>query len=203
MAALPIHATTGGTTPECLMSRAHPVGDDLLHLLEGRGHEDFVTEGAAGQRIDESEGKNLRDLADLFLEIVGPNLDRAGDAARELLVPRQQNPFFQSNPLDEGAIRTRLRIGRVVTHEPEPTGETPEHVIAQQFHRTTVYSRRIPSPRRSLRSSRRVIESSTNETPIPTLRVLRFHGQLRVVHQDRSDTDQNRTGFGSEAVNPT
>ena len=38
---------------------------------------------------------------------------------------------------------------------------------------------------------------------IPTLRVLRFHSELRVVHQDRSDTDENRIGFGSEAMNPT
>jgi len=150
-----------------MMSRTHPVGNDLLHLLEGCGHEQFVTEGAARQRIDESEGEDLRDLADLFLEIIGPNLDRAGDAARQLLVPCQEDPVFQSNLLDQGPIRTRLRIGGVVSHEPEPTGETPEHVIAQQFHRTTVYSRRIPSPRRSLRSNRRGIESSTDDTPSP------------------------------------
>ncbi len=167
MAALPIHAATGGTTPECMMSRAHSFGHDLFHFRRRRGHEQFVTEGAPRQRIDESEGENLRDLADLFLEIIGPNLDRAGDAARQLLVPRQEDPAFQSNPLDEGPIRTRLRIGGVVSHEPEPTGETPEHVIAQQFHRTTVYSRRIPSPRRSLRSSRRGIESSTDDIPSP------------------------------------
>src|SRR5437899_9513140 len=97
MAALPIHAATGGTTPECLMSRAHPVGDDLLHLLEGRGHEDFVTEGAAGQRVDESEGKNLRDLADLFLEIVERNLNGAGNAARSHLSPRRGNRSSQAN----------------------------------------------------------------------------------------------------------
>src|SRR3989442_11615712 len=167
MAASPIHATTGGTTPEYLMSRAHSVGHGLFHFLNRCGHQNSITEGAAGQRIDESEGENLRDLADLFLEIIGPNPDRVGDAACELLVPCQENAFFQSNPLDEGAIRTRLRIGGVVTHEPEPTGEAPEHVIAEEFHRTTVYSRRIPSPRRSLRSSRRGIESSTNETPSP------------------------------------
>ena len=149
------------------MSRADSVGHDLLHLFEGCGHEDFVTEGAAGQRIDESEGENLRDLADLLLEIIGPNLNRAGDATRQLLVPCQENPAFQSNPLDEGPIRTRLWIGGVVPHEPEPTGETPEHVIAQQFHRTTVYSRRIPSPRRSFRSRRRGIESSTDDAPRP------------------------------------
>src|SRR5213594_1149007 len=167
MASLPIHAATGGTTPECLMSRTHPVRNDLLHVLEGCGHEQFVTEGAARQRIDESEREDLRDLADLLLEIIGPNLDRAGDAPRQLLVPRQEDPVFQSNPLDQGLIRTRLRIGGVVTHAPEPTGETLEHVIAQQFHRTTVYSRRIPSPRRSLRSNRRGIESSTDDTPSP------------------------------------
>src|SRR6059036_2756713 len=33
---------------------------------------------------------------------------------------------------------------------------------------------------------------------IPTLRVFRFDRELRVVHQDRSDTDENRIGFGPE-----
>src|SRR5437867_8778939 len=149
MASLPIHAATGGTTPECMMSRTHPVGNDLLHLLEGCGHEQFVTEGAARQRIDESEGENLRDLADLFLEIIGPNLDRAGDAPRQLLVPCQEDPVFQSNPLDQGPIRTRLRIGGVGTHEPEPTGEGADHWIAQQLHRTTADSISLPDPRPS------------------------------------------------------
>src|SRR2546426_8241913 len=110
MTALPIHAATGGTTQECLMSRTPPVGNALLHLLEGCGHEQFVTEGAARQRIDESEGEDLRDLADLLLEIIGPNLDRAGDATRQLLVPCQENPAFQSNPFDEGPIRARRWI---------------------------------------------------------------------------------------------
>src|SRR2546425_10033515 len=84
MAALPIHAATGGTTPECLVSGTHPVGDDLLHLLERRGHEDFVTERAAGQRVDESYGLNLLDLAELFLRFIVLKLVRAWDAALHL-----------------------------------------------------------------------------------------------------------------------
>jgi len=112
------------------MSRAHSFRHDLFHFRKRRGHQYFVTEGAAGQRIDESEGENLRDLAELFLEVIGPNLDRAGDSARQLLVPRQEDSVFQSNPLDQGPIRTRLRIRRVVPHETEPTGEASEHVIA-------------------------------------------------------------------------
>src|SRR2546426_3494338 len=145
MASLPIHPATGGTTPECMMSRAHPVGNDLLHLLEGRGHEQFVTEGAAGKRIDEWGGEDLRALADLSPEIIGPNLDRAGDAARQLLVPCQEDPVFQSNPLDQGPIRTRLRIGGVVTHEPEPTGETPEHGLRHRL-RSEEHTSELQSP---------------------------------------------------------
>src|SRR3989475_8684420 len=109
MAALPIHAATGGTTPECMMSRANSFGHDLFHFRRRRGHEYFVTEGAAGQRIDESEGEDLRDLADLFLEIIGPNLDRAGDAARQLLVPRQEDPDLQANRPGQASLRTGSR----------------------------------------------------------------------------------------------
>ena len=122
------------------MSRAHSVGHDLFHLLNRRGHQNCITEGAAGQRIDEPEGENLRDLADLFLEVIGPNLNRPRDSARQLLVPSQEDPVFQSNPLDEGTIRTRFRICGVVPHEPEPSGETPEHVVAEELHNPTFES---------------------------------------------------------------
>lgn len=168
---LPIHAATGGTSPERLMSGPDSVWHEILHLFPGSGHEDLVTSGAAGQWIDEAERKGGRDLADLFFEIVGPDLDRPTDAAREFLVPCQENSILQSNAFDEGPIRTRFGIRGVVPHEPKPTGEAPQHVVAKELHWTTEYSKRTSSPRRSVRSSRRRIESSRDVAPSPPARV--------------------------------
>src|SRR5205823_12625475 len=53
----------------------------------------------------------------------------------------------------------------------QPSGKASEHVVAEELHGTTEYSRRTPSPRRSTRSSRIGIESSRDFAPRPPARV--------------------------------
>src|SRR5256886_13076665 len=132
----PVHAATGGTTPECPMSGAAPCRHRVLHVLQRRTHEDFVAEGTTGGRTDEPERKGRSDLANLMVQDIGVNPDRTGDPGREFLVPRQEDPVLGADSLDKGSIRARLRIGGVVAHEPQPTRETPQHVIAEELHAT-------------------------------------------------------------------
>src|SRR5256714_4785897 len=131
---LPVHAATGGTTPECPMSGADPFRHRVLHVLQRRTHEDFVAEGTTGEWTDESEREGRSDLANLIVQDVGTNPDRTGHAGGEFLVPGQEDPVLGADSLDEGSIRARFRIGGVVAHEPQPTGETPQHVIAEELH---------------------------------------------------------------------
>src|SRR5438876_5487668 len=130
----PVHAATGGTTPECPMSGADPFRHRVLHILPGRTHEDLVAQRATGEWTDESEREGRGDLANLIVQDVGTNPDRTGDPGGEFLVPRQEDPVFGADSLDEGSIRARFRIRGVVTHEPQPTCETPLHVIAEELH---------------------------------------------------------------------
>src|SRR2546430_8943186 len=130
----PVHAATGGTTPECPMSGAAPCRHRVLHVLQRRTHEDFVAEGTTGERTDKSERKGRSDLANLMVQDVGVNPDRTGDPGREFLVPRQEDPVLGADSLDKGSIRARFRIRGVVAHEPQPTCETPQHVIAEELH---------------------------------------------------------------------
>src|SRR2546425_5212976 len=46
----------------------------------------------------------------------------------------QEDPVFQSNPLDQGPIRTWFRIRRVVADEPQPACEASQHLIAEELH---------------------------------------------------------------------
>src|SRR5207249_1535030 len=130
----PVHTATGGTTPECPMSRADPFRHRVLHSLHGRTHEDLVAQRATGEWTDESERQSRGDLANLIVQDVGTSPDRIGDPGGEFLVPRQEDPVFGADSLDEGSIRARFRIRGVVTHEPQPTCETPQHVIAEELH---------------------------------------------------------------------
>src|SRR5439155_20708451 len=50
----PVHAATGGTTPEYPMWGAVPFRHRVLHILPGRTHEDLVAHRATGERTDES-----------------------------------------------------------------------------------------------------------------------------------------------------
>src|SRR5207247_5598214 len=135
--------------------------DEPLHVLGHRGDQDLVAERATGERIDESEGQLLGDFADLLLQIVRADLDRPGNAGREFFVPREEDPILGPRSLNQGSIRSRLRVCGVVSHEPQPASEAPEHVIAQESHRrTTAYSRRTPSPRGAARSNRNRTASS-------------------------------------------
>src|SRR2546425_9768739 len=45
----------------------------------------------------------------------------------------QEDPVFQSNPLDQGPIRTWFRIRRVVADEPQPACEASQHLIAEEL----------------------------------------------------------------------
>src|SRR2546427_12287330 len=130
----PVHATTGGTTPEYPVPGADSFRHELLHVLQAGAQEDLVAQRTPGQRIDEAEWKGRCDLANLVFQNVRPNLDSAGDPGGEFLVPRQEDPILGANALDESSIRSWFRIGRVVAHEPQPAGETPKHVIAEEFH---------------------------------------------------------------------
>src|SRR5256714_13955087 len=132
----PIHAATGGTTPECPMSGPDPFRHRVLHVLQRRTHEDFVAEGTTGERTDEPERKGRSYVANLIVQDIGVNPDRAGDSGREFLVPRQEDPVLGADSLDKRSIRARFRIRGVVAHEPQPTRETPQHVIAEEFHAT-------------------------------------------------------------------
>src|SRR5947208_1523424 len=130
----PVHAATGGTTPECPMSGADPFRHRVLHVLQRRTHEDFVAEGTTGEWTDEVEREGRGDLANLIVQDVGTNPDRIGDPGGEFLVTRQKDPVLRADSLDEGSIRARFRIRGVVAHEPQPTCETPQHVIAEELH---------------------------------------------------------------------
>src|SRR5439155_19903803 len=132
--AAPVHAATGGTTPECPMSGADPFRDGVLHIVHGRTHEDLVAQRATGEWTDESERESRGDLANLIIQDVGMNPDRIGDPGGEFLVPRQEDSVLGADALDEHSIRARFRIRGVVAHEPQPTCETPQHVITEEFH---------------------------------------------------------------------
>src|SRR5438876_1871446 len=158
---LPIDAATGGAAPKRVMPNPDSLRDEPLHVLGHRGDQDLVAERATGERIDESEGQLLGDFADLLLQIVRADLDRPGNAGREFFVPREEDPILGPRSLNQGSIRSRLRVCGVVSHEPQPASEAPEHVIAQESHRrTTAYSRRTPSPRGAARSNRNRTASS-------------------------------------------
>src|SRR5437879_9771490 len=101
----PVHAATGGTTPECPMSRADPFRHRVFHVLRGRTHEDLVAQGATGEWTDEVEREGRGDLANLIVQDVGMNPDCTGDPGGELLVPRQKDPVLRADSLDEGSIR--------------------------------------------------------------------------------------------------
>src|SRR6267143_121495 len=176
----PVYSATGGTTPERPMSGTDSFRHQVLHVLHGRAHQDLVAKGTTGQRIDESERQGRRDLANLIGQDVRTNPDGAGDPGGKFLVPRQEDPIFGADAVDEGSIRSRFRVGGVIAHEPQPSCETPKHVIAEELHgarigtsvhRTTAYSRSAPSPSRSIRSKRRRGASFREATPRPPARV--------------------------------
>jgi len=104
-------------------------------------------------------------VADLFFQVVGMDLDRAGHASCEFFVSRQEDSIFQPNALDQSPIRTRFRIRGIVAHEPQPAREAAEHVIAQEFQWTTEYSSRTPFPRCLARSRRRRVDSLRDAAP--------------------------------------
>src|SRR5437879_13811601 len=83
----PVHAATGGTTPECPMSRADPFRHRVLHVLQRRTLEDFVAEGTTGEWTDESERKGRSHLANLIVHDLVVNADRTGIPGPERLVP--------------------------------------------------------------------------------------------------------------------
>src|SRR5438552_1362100 len=130
----PVHAATGGTTPECPMSRADPFRHRVLHVLHGRTYEDLVAQRATGEWTDESERECRGDLANLIVQDVRANPDRTGDPGGEFLVPRQEDSVLGADSRNEGSIRTRFRIRRVVAHESQPTGQATEHVVAEEVH---------------------------------------------------------------------
>src|SRR6267378_1567167 len=171
MTPLPIDAPTGWTSPKLPVPRSDAFGDQPPNLLGRQRRENLVAEGAARQRIDELQSEDGRDLPDLFFEVVAPHFDGVSQPGRKFFVARQENPVFCASAVDEGAVRSRLRIRRVVSHEPQPTGQASEHVVAEKLQRTTEYSRRIPSPRGVDRSRCSRIESSTEPTPRPPARV--------------------------------
>src|SRR5712691_1124288 len=180
MGSPPVDSAAGGTTPECPMSGTDSFRHRVLHVLHRRAHEDLVAKGTTGQGIDESERKGRCDLANLIGQNVRSNPDGAGDPGGKFLVPRQENPILVADALDESSIRSRFRVGGVIAHEPQPSCETPKHVIAEELHaapvgtsihRTTAYSRSAPSPSRSIRSKRRRGASFREATPRPPARV--------------------------------
>src|SRR6266571_2450358 len=149
----PVHSATRGTAPEHPLPRADSFRHEVLHILQAGAQEDLVAQRTTGQRIDESEWKGRCDLANLVFQNVRPNLDSAGDPSGEFLVPRQENPIFGTNALDEGSIGSWFRIGRIIAHETQPTGETPKHVIAEELHAapleiTSTSKRRVHRRRR-------------------------------------------------------
>src|SRR5438876_905711 len=130
----PVHAATGGTTPECPMSRADPFRHRVLHVLHGRTYEDLVAQRATGEWTDESERECRGDLANLIVQDVRANPDRTGDPGGEFLVPRQEDSVLGADSRNEALIRARLRGRRGVAHESQPTGQATEHVVAEEVH---------------------------------------------------------------------
>src|SRR5437762_11864008 len=131
---LPIDAATGGAAPKCVMPNPDSLRDEPFHVLGHHGDQDLVAERATGERIDESEGQLLGDFADLLLQIVRADLHRPGHAGRESFVPREEDPILGPRSLNQGSIRSRLRVCGVVSHEPQPASEAPEHVVAEDLH---------------------------------------------------------------------
>src|SRR6266508_6437139 len=171
MTALPVDAATRGTLPEFAVAGAHAFRHESIHRVDGDLHQAFVAERAPRERIEETQGEPGGDLPNLLLEYVGPNRHAHGDASRKLFVSRKQDAVLRAGPLDQRSIRTGFRIRRVVPHEPQPPGEASQHVVAEQFHRTTEYSSKTPSPRRSERSSASRIDSESEAAPSPPARV--------------------------------
>src|SRR6266540_7106048 len=171
MAALPVDAATRRTLPEFVVAGAHAFRHESVYRFDRDLHQAFVAERAPRERIDEAQGEAGGDLSDLRLEDVRPNRHAPEDARRELLVSREQDASLRARSLDQRSIRTRFRVRRVVPHEPQPPGEAPEHVVAEQLHRTTEYSSKTPAPRRSERSSVSRIDSSSDAAPSPPARV--------------------------------
>src|SRR2546427_1736783 len=66
----PVHATTGGTTPEYPVPGADSFRHELLRVLQAGAQEDLVAQRTTGQRIDEAEWKGRCDLANLVLQNV-------------------------------------------------------------------------------------------------------------------------------------
>src|SRR3990170_2726235 len=168
---LPVHATARRTPPELRVPGPHPIRNEVSHGLWRGGFNPGVAHGTAGEGVEDAEGDRRGDLADLLLHVHAPDSDRTGNAGRELLVAGEEDPTLGARLVDEAAIGHRLRICRVVAHEPEPARKAPEHVIAEDPHRTTAYSRSTPSPRRSTRVRRSRAACSSVAAPSPPARV--------------------------------
>src|SRR5437667_1179141 len=177
---LPIDALARGAAPELVVARPDPLRDEAFHVVNRNGAQDFIAERAPRERVHEAQPEDGGHLPNLLLEVVTPDLDRAGYARSELLVARQQDPPFPARAVDELAVRPGWGICRVVPHEAEPPRKAAEHVVAQELHRITEYSNRTPSPRRLVRSSRNRVESATDVTPSPPTSVGHDPERVRV-----------------------
>src|SRR5437867_11156947 len=93
------------------------------------------------------------------------NPDGAGDSGSELLVTRQENPILGTNAFDEGSIRSRFGIRRVVAHEAQPACETSEHVIAEELHTMPFEITRISKRRARLFPARNLGSSNPGFHP--------------------------------------
>src|SRR5437763_179170 len=191
---LPIHAATGGTAPKGVMPDPDSLRDEPLHVLGHCGDEDLVAERATGERIDESEGQSLGDFANLFLQIVRANLDRPGNAGREFFVPRQEDPVLGPRSLNQGPIRSRLRIRGVVADETlrsstlAPSGVLPlESSTIRRGFRPFTYSAFTVS-----------FGSSFRTVPIPTRTASAFARSAWT--RRRSSSLLKRTGFPPESA---
>src|SRR5206468_12358092 len=95
------------------------------------------------------------------------NPDGAGDSGSELLVTRQENPILGTNAFDEGSIRSRFGIRRVVAHEAQPACETSEHVIAEELHTMPFEITRISKRRARLFPARSLGSANAGFHPSP------------------------------------
>src|SRR3990170_2201257 len=171
VAPLPVDPLARRTAPELLVARADSGGDESFDLFPRYRHEHSIAEGTAGERVDEPKRQDRRDLANLLFEVIAPDPHAARHSGRQLLVPRQEDPTFAPRPVGEFPVRGGIGIRGVVSHEPQPARETPQHVVTEQSHRRASYSRRTPSPSRSTAVSLRGTMSSTRTAPRPPARV--------------------------------